>query len=53
MKHLWTWNGKYFGYRNGNELRTHDGPCVGAFLMEMRFMVVMDVIWAKLRMVTA
>ncbi len=31
MKHLWTWSGKYFGYLNGNELRTHDGRCVERF----------------------
>lgn len=31
MKHLWTWGGEYFGYRRGNELRTHTGKCVGRF----------------------
>ena len=31
MKHLWTWGGKYFGYRNDNQLRTHDGQGIGRF----------------------
>jgi hypothetical protein len=29
--HLWTWNGKYFGYRDGDELWTHDGRLAGRF----------------------
>ena len=31
MKHLWTWSGKYFGYRNENQLRTRNGQHVGRF----------------------
>jgi hypothetical protein len=29
--HLWTWSGKYFGYRDGDELWTHDGRLAGRF----------------------
>ena len=34
MTHLWTWGGKYFGYRNGNRLITHDGRHVGRFYQD-------------------
>jgi hypothetical protein len=29
--HLWTWEGTYFGCRDGNDLWTHDGRHVGRF----------------------
>lgn len=29
--HLWTWDGTYFGYREGNELWTHRGVLAGQF----------------------
>lgn len=28
---LWTWSGKFFGYRNGDDLWTYDGKHVGRF----------------------
>ncbi len=31
MQWLWTWGGISFGYREGDELRTHDGRHVGHF----------------------
>lgn len=31
MVWLWTWGGKSFGYRDGDELFTHDGRHVGRF----------------------
>jgi hypothetical protein len=31
MKWLWTWSGISFGYRQGDDLRTHDGRHVGRF----------------------
>jgi hypothetical protein len=31
MKWLWTWGGVSFGYREGDDLRTHDGRHVGRF----------------------
>jgi hypothetical protein len=31
MKWLWTWSGSCFGYRDGNDLWTHDGRHVGKF----------------------
>ena len=31
MKHLWTWSGTYFGYRDSDNLRTHGGKHVGRF----------------------
>ncbi len=31
MKCLWTWSGKSFGYREGDELWTHDGNHAGRF----------------------
>ncbi len=31
MDHLWTWSGKYFGYRDNDALWTHDGRHVGRF----------------------
>jgi hypothetical protein len=31
MEALWTWGGKYFGYRDGDDLWTHDGRHVGRF----------------------
>jgi len=29
--HLWTWGGRDFGHRDGDELWTHDGRHVGHF----------------------
>jgi hypothetical protein len=29
--HLWTWNGHYFGYREGNDLWTYAGVLAGHF----------------------
>ncbi len=29
--HLWTWDGTYFGYRDGNDLWTHRGVLAGHF----------------------
>ena len=31
MQWLWTWGGKCFGYREDDELLTHDGRHVGRF----------------------
>ena len=31
MQMLWTWGGKFFGYRDGDDLWTHDGRHVGRF----------------------
>lgn len=31
MQALWTWGGLSFGYRNSDELWTHDGRHVGCF----------------------
>ncbi|WP_432359814.1 hypothetical protein [Sporosarcina sp. UB5] len=31
MKWLWTWGGKCFGYRDGDNLWTHEGKHVGKF----------------------
>ena len=31
METLWTWGGRYFGYREGNDLWTHGGKHVGRF----------------------
>jgi hypothetical protein len=31
MKPLWTWGGKFFGYRDGDSLWTHDGRHVAQF----------------------
>jgi hypothetical protein len=31
MEWLWTWGGTCFGYRDGDQLRTHDGRDVGRF----------------------
>ena len=31
MQWLWNWGGDCFGYRDGDELRTHDGRHVGRF----------------------
>lgn len=31
MKHLWTWGGTYFGYRDGDNLWDHNGRHVGKF----------------------
>ena len=31
MTHMWTWGGKYFGYREGDDLWTHSGHHVGRF----------------------
>lgn len=31
MKWLWTWSGRSFGYREGDDLWTHDGQHVGKF----------------------
>lgn len=30
-QHLWTWGGKYFGFRDGDDLRTHFGKHAGRF----------------------
>lgn len=32
MQHLWTWSGKYFGYRDGDDLRTYRGYHIGYFV---------------------
>jgi len=29
--HLWTWDGAYFGYRDGDDLWTHGGVLAGRF----------------------
>jgi hypothetical protein len=31
MDSLWTWGGEDFGFRSGDDLRTHDGRHVGRF----------------------
>jgi hypothetical protein len=31
MDSLWTWGGEDFGFRSGDDLRTHDGRHVGKF----------------------
>lgn len=31
MQNLWTWGGKYFGYRSNDLLITHKGVCAGQF----------------------
>lgn len=31
MVYLWTWGGKFFGYRDGDALWTHNGKHVGVF----------------------
>lgn len=31
MQLLWTWKGKFFGYRDGNDLWTYQGKHVGRF----------------------
>ncbi|MEL6826377.1 MAG: hypothetical protein AAFN91_09035 [Pseudomonadota bacterium] len=31
MKWYWTWEGKCFGYRKGDDLWTHDGKHIGQF----------------------
>lgn len=31
---VWTWGGKYFGYRDGDELWTHDGKHAGHFVLD-------------------
>lgn len=31
MKWFWTWSGKCFGYRDGNDLRTFEGYHIGLF----------------------
>lgn len=31
MKPLWTWGGKFFGHRDGDNLWTHNGKHVGRF----------------------
>jgi hypothetical protein len=31
MEWLWTWGGRCFGYRHGDDLWTHDGRHVGRF----------------------
>lgn len=31
MKWLWTWTGKCFGYRDGDNLWTYDGRHIGVF----------------------
>lgn len=37
MQHLWTWGGKYFGYREGDALRTHRGHHIGHFVDDDAF----------------
>lgn len=37
MSWLWTWDGECFGYRDGDDLRTHDGRHVGKFIGETVF----------------
>lgn len=37
MKHLWTWSGKYFGYLDGDTLRTYRGHHIGYFIGEDAF----------------
>ncbi|UTM01091.1 hypothetical protein MID00_16570 [Alcaligenes sp. NLF5-7] len=32
MSWLWTWKGKSFGYRRGNELRLQNGMHIGTFI---------------------
>lgn len=34
MTHVWTWGGKYFGFREGDDLWTHTGIHVGRFNAE-------------------
>ena len=34
MDWLWTWGGTSFGYRDEDQLRTHDGRHVGRFIEE-------------------
>jgi len=31
MEAIWTWGGKFFGHRDGDDLWTHDGRHVGHF----------------------
>ncbi|CAG7626294.1 hypothetical protein [Actinacidiphila bryophytorum] len=33
-QHFWTWRGKFFGYRSGDNLYTHRGQHVGKFYGE-------------------
>ncbi len=37
MEHLWTWGGKYFGYRRDNELWTYKGKHIGNFIGDENF----------------
>lgn len=37
MQHLWTWGGKYFGYRESNALRTYRGNHIGYFVGDEAF----------------
>ncbi|MFC1984322.1 hypothetical protein ACFLVO_04870 [Chloroflexota bacterium] len=31
MEWFWTWGGRYFGYRDGDNLWTYDGKHIGHF----------------------
>ncbi len=31
MEYLWTWSGRFFGYRQGDNLFSKSGRCVGRF----------------------
>ncbi|HLH51034.1 MAG TPA: hypothetical protein VKV96_16970 [Roseiarcus sp.] len=46
MKWLWTWGGTSFGYRDGDDLWTHDGRDVAGFT-EMKSTARMAGTWAK------
>lgn len=37
MNHLWTWSGRYIGYRERNHLYTYSGRLVGRFVGEEIF----------------
>jgi hypothetical protein len=37
MQQLWTWGGKYFGYREGDALRTYRGHHIGYFVGDDAF----------------
>jgi hypothetical protein len=44
---LWTWSGKCFGYRDGDDLWTHDGLHVSPFRDEQAFSIEMAIISAR------
>jgi hypothetical protein len=37
MDNLWTWSGKFFGYRQGDALRTYRGHHIGYFVGDDAF----------------